>query len=65
MFKHTGPRSPETDAIAEDYARHVVGHAAALLPAGKLEVTLEWVHHNQPDMWLLFATGIKRKDATP
>lgn len=67
MFKHVGSRSLETDAAAEAYARHVVEHAAAPYLGDRVDVTLTWVHHNQPDVWLLFATGTgtKRKDTTP
>ena len=65
MFKHVGSRSPETDAAAEAYVRHVVEHAAAPFLGDNISVTLTWVHHNQPDVWLLFATGTKRKDTTP
>lgn len=53
MFQHDGQRSPETDRIAEELARCAV--LDQWPDAQQIELT--WVHHNQPDTWLVFAIG--------
>lgn len=53
MFKHTGPRSDETDELAEAAARHALTDAYP----GVQDITCTWTHHNIPDVWLLFVVG--------
>lgn len=53
LFQHTGPRSAETDEVAEAAARHALADAHP----GIQNIECTWVHHNIPDVWLLFVTG--------
>lgn len=53
MFQHAGPRSAETDEIAEAAARHALTHEHPDIQ----DVTFTWTHHNIPDVWLIFVSG--------
>lgn len=53
MFQHTGPRSDETDELAEAAARHALADHYPDIQ----DITCTWVHHNIPDVWLLFVSG--------
>lgn len=54
MFQHKGERSPETDKIAEELARHKL---IEKYPTVQM-IGFTWTQHHQPDMWLLFVSGI-------
>ena len=54
LFQHDGPRSETTDQMAEELAGHALRDAHPTVR----DITFTWTHHHQPDIWLLFATGI-------
>lgn len=60
MFQHTGERSEETDQAAYELARHAMEHDFP----GVGNFTFTWVHHNIPDMWLLYVSGYTVKGPT-
>lgn len=53
LFQHDGDRNEITDQLAEELAAHALRDAHP----GIQGITYTWVHHNQPDTWLLFAQG--------
>jgi hypothetical protein len=53
FFRHDGDRTPETDKTAEELAVHALRDEHP----GAHSIVLTWVHHNQPDCWLLFVGG--------
>lgn len=53
LFQHDGDRTETTDKLAEELAAHALRDAH---PAVQ-DITFKWVHHNQPDRWLLFVSG--------
>jgi len=53
MFQHIGERTTVTDSAAEAIAVHTLLEAYP----NATDIKLEWIHHNQPDYWLLFVTG--------
>lgn len=54
MFQHKGARTPATDEIAQKLAEHALRDDHPDVT----NVSFLWTHHNQPDLWLLFCTGV-------
>lgn len=53
LFKHVGERTEATDRAAQEIAECALRERYGY----KGPVRFEWVHHNQPDYWLVFAIG--------